>query len=112
METTSTSNYRLYSEQSIDDIRFIELCKEMKMSLQDIKERLELKRSSKQSVQEQEKCLKQARILAKHMKQLEIEIKELKPIFEQLNEDSQEKVSKQITSQSKELMQSLLFLLQ
>jgi DNA-binding transcriptional MerR regulator len=112
VETTSASNYRLYSKQAIDDIRFIEVCKEMKMSLNDIKERIELKRSGKKSIQEQEKCLKQAEILATHMKQLEIEIKELKPIFDRLNEDSQEKVTKHITSQSKALMQSLLFLLQ
>ncbi|MGM0875505.1 MAG: MerR family transcriptional regulator [Bacillota bacterium] len=112
VETTSASNYRLYSEQSIDDIRFIELCKEMKMSLHDIKERIELKNSGKQSMKEQEKCLKHAEILATHMKQLEIEIQELKPIFDQLNEDSQEKISKHITSQSKALMQSLRVLLQ
>jgi MerR family transcriptional regulator, copper efflux regulator len=112
VETTSASNYRLYSEQSIDDIQFIEMCKKMNMSLQDIKERIELKRSGKQSVEEQEKCLKHAEILASHMKRLEIEIKELKPIFDQLSEDSQEKVSKHITSQSKALMQSLLGLLQ
>jgi DNA-binding transcriptional MerR regulator len=112
VETTSASNYRLYSEQAIDDIRFIEVCKEMKMSLNDIKERIELKRSGKKPIQEQEKCLKQAEILATHMKQLEIEIKELKPIFDRLNDDSQEKVTKHITSQSKALMQSLLFLLQ
>ena len=62
VETTSASNYRLYSEQSIEDIRFIELCKEMKMSLREIKERIELKRSSKKISQEQEKCLSQARI--------------------------------------------------
>ncbi|KKI89984.1 hypothetical protein WQ54_22880 [Bacillus sp. SA1-12] len=112
VESTSASNYRLYSEQSVEDIRFIEFCKELNMSLHDIKERLELKRSGKQSGQQQDKCLKQAEILAAHMKQLEIEINELKPIFNRLNEDSQQKVSKQITPQSRALMQSLLFLLQ
>ncbi|WP_299087582.1 MerR family transcriptional regulator [uncultured Metabacillus sp.] len=112
VESTSSSNYRLYSEQSINDIRFIEMCKELNMSLQDIKERLELKRSGRQSGQQQDKCLKQAEILAAHMKQLEIEINELKPIFDRLSKDSQKKVSKQITPQSRALMQSLLFLLQ
>jgi MerR family transcriptional regulator, copper efflux regulator len=113
VESISASNYRLYSKQAIDDIRFIEMCKEMNMSLQDIKERIELKRSSKQSLeeQEQEKCLKHAEILATHMKQLEIEIKELKPIFDQLNADSQERIAKHITLQSQALLQALMILI-
>jgi MerR family copper efflux transcriptional regulator len=111
VETTSASNYRLYSEQSIEDIRFIELCKEMKMSLREIKERIELKRSSKKISQEQEKCLSQARILATHMMQLELEINELSPIFDQLNNDLQEKISSHINVQSRALMQSLSVLL-
>ena len=111
VETTSASNYRLYSEQSIEDIRFIELCKEMKMSLREIKERIELKRSSKKISQEQEKCLSQAKILATHMMQLELEINELLPIFDQLNNDLQEKISSHINVQSRALMQSLSVLL-
>lgn len=111
VEATSASNYRLYSEQSIEDIRFIELCKEMKMSLREIKERIELKRSSKKISQEQEKCLSQAKILATHMMQLELEINELMPIFDQLNNDLQEKISTHINVQSRALMQSLSVLL-
>lgn len=111
VETTSPSNYRLYSEKVVDDIKFIEACKELHMSLQDIKERLELKRSNKQSIEKQETCIKHAEMLATHMKQLEQEILELKPIFDQLNEDSQVEISNHIQSQSKALMQSLQFLL-
>lgn len=112
VETTSAANYRLYSEQSIEDIRFIELCKEMKMSLREIKERIELKRSSEKiSHQQQEKCLSQAKILATHMMQLELEINELLPIFEQLNNELQEKISTHINGRSKALMDSLSVLL-
>ncbi|WP_257535882.1 MerR family transcriptional regulator [Metabacillus litoralis] len=112
VETVSESNYRLYSEKAIEDIRFIEACKELHMSLRDIKERLELKRLDKQSDEKQKQCLKHAEILASHMKQLEQEIKELKPIFDKLNEDSQMKISNQISSQSKALLKTLHLLLQ
>jgi MerR family transcriptional regulator, copper efflux regulator len=112
VETISAANYRLYSEQSVEDIRFIELCKEMKMSLREIKERIELKRSSEKiSQKQQEKCLSQAKILATHMMQLELEINELLPIFEQLNNDLQEKISTHISVQSRALIQSLSVLL-
>lgn len=112
VETTSASNYRLYSEKAIEDIRFIEACKELHMSLQEIKERLELKRSDTRCNDKQKQCLKHAEILASHMKQLEYEIKELKPIFDQLNEDSQMKISDHISSQSKALMKTLNLLIQ
>lgn len=112
IETTSASNYRLYTEKAIDDIRFIEDCKKLNMSLQAIKERLELKRFNKKSAENDEACLKHADLLATHMKQLEYEIKELKPIFEQLSQDSQLEITNRINPQSKALMQSILLLLQ
>lgn len=111
VESTSASNYRLYSVQSIEDIRFIETCKTVNMCLNDIKDRLELKRSGNSEGKEQEMLLKQAEILTKHMKQLEIEINELKPIFDRLNEDSQTMIAKQISPQSMALMQSIMILI-
>ncbi len=107
VEKTSTSNYRLYSDKTIQDIRFIELCKELNMSLQEIKERMEIRRYKSLSEDEQDKCIKFAKLLAAHMKNLEVEIQELKPLFEQLNKDSQAKVTQQISSQSKSLIESL-----
>lgn len=111
IETTSASNYRLYTEKAIEDIRFIEDCKKMNMSLQEIKERLELKRFNNKSVEKDDTCLKHAELLATHMKQLEQEIKELKPIFEQLSQDSQLEITNRINPQSKALMQSILLLI-
>jgi MerR family transcriptional regulator, copper efflux regulator len=78
------------------------------MCLQDIKERLELKRSQ---TNEEDKLIKQAEILAKHMKQLEHEIKELKPIFDKMNGENQEIIASRISPQSMTLMQSLMILL-
>ncbi|WP_226669465.1 MerR family transcriptional regulator [Metabacillus litoralis] len=112
VETTSASNYRLYSEKALDDIRFIESCKKLHLNLQEIKERLELKRLDKKSYEKHETCLRLAELLETHMKQLEHEINELKPIFEQLSEDSQKKISNHINPQSKALMQSIVLLLQ
>jgi DNA-binding transcriptional MerR regulator len=108
VDKTSKSNYRLYSEQALNDIHFIEECKLFNMCLQDIKERLELKRSQ---TNEEDKLIKQAEILAKHMKQLEHEIKELKPIFDKMNGENQEIIASRISPQSMALMQSLMILL-
>ncbi|WP_191560307.1 MerR family transcriptional regulator [Metabacillus idriensis] len=107
-EKTSQSNYRLYSEQALADIHFIEECKVFNMSLQDIKERMELKKSK---TNEEDKLIKQAEILAAHMKQLEHEIKELKPIFDKMNGEKQELIASRISPQSMALMQSLMILL-
>ena len=49
--------------------------------------------------------------MATHMMQLELEINELSPIFDQLNNDLQEKISSHINVQSRALMQSLSVLL-
>ncbi|UAL51672.1 MerR family transcriptional regulator [Bacillus sp. OVS6] len=108
VDKTSKSNYRLYSEQALNDIQFIEECKLFNMCLQDIKERLELKRSQ---TNEEDKLIKQAEILAKHMKQLEHEINELKPIFDKMNGENQEIIASRISPQSMALMQSLMILL-
>ncbi|MGM0922447.1 MAG: MerR family transcriptional regulator [Bacillota bacterium] len=108
VDKTSKSNYRLYSEQALNDIQFIEECKLFNMCLQDIKERLELKRSQ---TNEEDKLIKQAEILANHMKQLEHEIKELKPIFDKMNGENQEIIASRISPQSMTLMQSLMILL-
>lgn len=108
VDKTSKSNYRLYSEQALNDIQFIEECKLFNMCLQDIKERMELKRSQ---TNEEDKLIKQAEILAKHMKQLEYEIKELKPIFDKMNGENQEIIASRISPQSMALMQSLMILL-
>ncbi|KEZ47828.1 MULTISPECIES: MerR family transcriptional regulator [Metabacillus] len=107
-DRTSGSNYRLYSEQALDDIHFIEECKLFNMCLQDIKDRLELKRSQ---TNEEDKLLKQAEILASHMKQLDHEIKELKPIFDKLNGENQEMIASRISPQRMALIQSLMVLL-
>ncbi|MDQ0229761.1 MerR family transcriptional regulator [Metabacillus malikii] len=108
VETTSAANYRMYSDKTIDDLRFIELCKSMNMSLQDIKERIELRHSKNAQRRKDETCIKHAKLLATHMKQLDTEIKELKPIIENLNEDSKAEVAQHITKETKALMQSLM----
>ncbi|MGG3799254.1 MerR family transcriptional regulator [Metabacillus fastidiosus] len=108
---TSASNYRLYSEEAFKDIQFIEKCKKLNMCLVDIKERLELRRREDAMTNEEEICFKQAELLRKHMERLEVEIKDLKPIFEQLNEHSKLEISKQISPQSMALIQSLMILI-
>ncbi len=81
------------------------------MCLVDIKERLELRRREDAITNEEEICFKQAELLRKHMERLEVEIKDLKPIFEQLNEHSKLEISKQISPQSMALIQSLMILI-
>ncbi|MFY4775485.1 MerR family transcriptional regulator [Metabacillus sp. RGM 3146] len=110
-EKTPNSNYRLYSEIALQDIHFIEKCKGLNMCLNDIKERLELKRSSLKDQKEQEIYLKQAEILATHMKQLESEISELKPLFDRLNKEDKIRISKMLSPEKAALLQTLAILL-
>ncbi|MFP3359867.1 MerR family transcriptional regulator, partial [Planococcus sp. SIMBA_143] len=42
----SETNYRFYGKDAIDDIKFIEQCKEMQMTLSQIQQRLTVKKSS------------------------------------------------------------------
>ncbi|MCD7036218.1 MerR family transcriptional regulator [Metabacillus sp. GX 13764] len=110
VEKTSSSNYRLYSENALDDIHFIEKCKELKMSLNEIKDRLEWKRADVLQQAEHEKYLKQAQILASHMKQLEDEITELQPLFDRLSIEEKTRIAKMLSPEKAALLQSLAIL--
>lgn len=101
----SETNYRFYGEDAIDDIRFIEHCKEMQMSLSQIQQRLTVKKSSQVDTEIIHNQVKQ---VMNKMAYLGAELKDIHESVEKLDEETQTKIKKNLSPQTVALIQSLL----
>jgi MerR family copper efflux transcriptional regulator len=84
----SKSNYRIYSDESLIDLKFIEECKSLHYPLDEIRRKLEMKKAKKirdSEVDEHVKAVNQ------QIKQLRSDLFDLLPILENLNEIQKEK---------------------
>lgn len=97
----SKSNYRIYPEASLDDLKMIEEYKQMHYPLHEIKRKLELKHQHRLEDSEVEK---QMEIITNQIKQLKNEISVLLPIISQYKEDP---LSKKLNEEGTALIQSL-----
>lgn len=104
------SNYRLYDEDSLQTLKLVEHYKKMNMPLEDIKDMIVLLNSKTTTVNEiiMEKHVEQ---ISEYMHHLDMEIKELRPILENLNEKQKEIIIKRLSCQGSALAQTLLFLI-
>ncbi|MDE3839218.1 MerR family transcriptional regulator [Bacillus methanolicus] len=102
----TSSNYRYYSQESLEDLRFIETCKKQQLSLQEIKELLERKKQGKQS-----DIVHQANEIANQIHHLKENIEELLPSFESLDEHERNLITKRLSPESISLIHILLMLL-
>lgn len=100
----SKSNYRIYSYQAIDDLKFIEKCKHLHLPLEEIKRKLEMKKL--EEVQEGE-IQKHIQSITQQMKQLQNDLDVLVPLFENLDDTLAESYSKLLNSESKVLIRAL-----
>jgi len=102
-----TSNYRYYSRDSLEILKFIESCKKQNMCLQEIKKELlfRINQEKKSTI------LDQADDLSIQMKKLHQSIENLLPTLEELNECERNNIAKKLSHESITLMQSLLMLL-
>ncbi|WP_240688110.1 MerR family transcriptional regulator [Pseudalkalibacillus hwajinpoensis] len=101
----SDTNYRFYGKDAIEDIRFIEQCKEMQMTLKQIEQRLKIKKSS---LVDTELVRNQVKEVMDKMTYLEAELKEIHESVEKLDDATQMKIKKNLSPQTVALIQSLL----
>ncbi|WP_075981560.1 MerR family transcriptional regulator [Bacillus massilinigeriensis] len=99
------SNYRLYSEESLYDLSFISECKKMHIPLDEIKRKLEMKKSSNLHNGEMEK---QINAVTQQMKQLENDISYLVPLLEKLDDEQKKCLSQKLSSEGAALIKSLM----
>lgn len=100
----SPSNYRFYSEQALEDLKFIEQCKNEHMPLCEIKQRLDMVRSLEK---DNEALKKQAEYLEGRMERLEHDICELLPFFQLLNDGEKRTINHKLSDRSSALINSL-----
>ncbi|MDQ0481099.1 MerR family transcriptional regulator [Guptibacillus hwajinpoensis] len=101
----SDTNYRFYGKDAIEDIRFIEQCKEMQMTLKQIEQRLIVKKSCQVDT---ELVRNQVKEVMDKMTYLEAELKDIHESVEKLDDATQMKIKKKLSPQSLALIQSLL----
>lgn len=101
----SQSNYRIYSDESLDDLKFIEECKRLHYPLDEIKRKLELKKAKKMRDSEVEE---QISAITQQMKQLSSDLSVLLPLMETLSVQQKEKLASKLTLQGTALIESLL----
>lgn len=101
----SKANYRIYSDESLNDLRFIEECKKLHFPLDEIKRKLEMKKAKKIRHSEVEVQVEE---LTQQMKHLVADLSILLPIIETLDEDSKDKYLNELNVHGTALMKSLL----
>ncbi|WP_128894768.1 MerR family transcriptional regulator [Longirhabdus pacifica] len=104
----SESNYRLYHRDSIPRFQRIEWLKKEKYSLEDIKTFLDQWDNIQCNSEIGDKIVK----LEQHMRQLEKELKEIKPFVENLKPSQAKNVYKVLTSRSAACIEAIMLLLE
>ncbi|MFO1442728.1 MerR family transcriptional regulator [Bacillus sp. Bva_UNVM-123] len=101
------SNYRIYSEKALSDLRFIEECKNMHIPLDEIKRKLDLKSKTNMHTGE---VKNQIDAVSKQIRQLRNEISVLLPLMNRLDEEQKDDLSKKLNSEGSSLIKSLMSL--
>ena len=103
----STTNYRLYGNETLQRLKRIEWLKQQKLSLEEIKEML--LQSGK--VSSEEAVTDRLTSLQLHMMQLEREAKAIAPILEQLKPKQARNLLKSLSPQTAACIEALLLLI-
>ncbi|TCS77836.1 MerR family transcriptional regulator [Tepidibacillus fermentans] len=107
--TRSESNYRYYTEKTVEQLKLIEQYKKQHLSLEEIKERLKL--VHEKDMVKIEKLFEKIDQLTQQMKDLESEILKIKPYLEGLNEQQMKVVMKHLSNQGMSFVNVLMILL-
>lgn len=100
----SKSNYRIYTQQDLEDLKFIEECKNLHIPLEEIKRKLEIKKLKEVHEGELKKHIQS---VTQQMKQLQTDLNVLIPLFENLESSQVESYSKLLNTESEVLLKSL-----
>jgi MerR family transcriptional regulator, copper efflux regulator len=101
----SKSNYRIYSDESLRDLKFIEDCKSLHYPLDEIKRKLDMKKDKKIHDSEVEKHVDD---VTQQMQQLQNDLVDLIPVVEKLDNLQKEKFTTNLMMLKSVLMKSLL----
>lgn len=101
----SQNNYRYYHEDALADLKIIEQCQQMKMSLHEIKDRLTVMKSAKVDPSILEKQVDHIR---NEMDHLQYELHEVLHAMETLGDDERKRMLKQASPQALALFQTLM----
>ena len=101
----SHNNYRYYHEESLADLKLIEQCQQMKMTLHEIKDRMNLLKSEQV---DQSALEKQVKHIRNEMKHLHKELDEVLQAMDALGDDDRRRMLKQVSPQALALFQSLM----
>ncbi|WP_307197101.1 MerR family transcriptional regulator [Neobacillus niacini] len=101
----SKSNYRIYSDESLKDLKFIEECKSLHYPLDEIKRKLDMKKDKTIRDSEVEKHVN---TVSQQMQQLQNDLFDLIPIIEKLDDLQKEKLTSNILMLKSVLTNSLL----
>ncbi|MCA1062682.1 MerR family transcriptional regulator (plasmid) [Cytobacillus spongiae] len=100
----SRNNYRYYHEDALADLKLIEQCQQMNMTLNEIKDRLMVMKS----VEVDPAILKkQVEHIRSEMDHLQNELHEVLLAMENLEDDERKRVLKQVSPQASALFQTL-----
>jgi MerR family transcriptional regulator, copper efflux regulator len=103
--TRSNSNYRYYDGSALKNLKVIEQCQQMHMTLGEIKQRLTLKKVKSiddKAFEEQVEHIKN------EMAHLNGEIKDILQVADNLGEEDKKKILNRISPQAAALLQSLV----
>jgi MerR family copper efflux transcriptional regulator len=104
----SESNYRFYTKEAIEDIKFIEQCKKMHMTLNEIKQRYDIRKSSKL---DEEVILNQIEHVKNEVDYLQTELKEIYDVLEKLNDKERKSIVNKLSPQMLALFPALAIFL-
>jgi MerR family transcriptional regulator, copper efflux regulator len=101
----SKSNYRIYSDESLQDLKFIEECKSLHYPLDEIKRKLDMKKDKTIRDSEVEKHVN---AVTQQMQQLQNDLFDLTPFIEKLDDVQKEKFATNLMMLKSVLKESLL----
>lgn len=104
----SETNYRYYPEESIERLQLIDALKKQHLTLEEIKERLQIIQNQPDAADE---IVDKIEHLQEEMKHIQEELLELKPLLKQLNEQQIKLMTKPLAQQGYTLLHTLAILL-
>jgi len=104
----SETNYRYYPEESLEHLRLINALKKQHLTLEEIKEWLQIIKNQPVAVDE---IVDKIEHLQEQMKHIQEEVLELKPLLKQLNEQQIKLMTKPLAQQGYALLHALAILL-
>ncbi|MED4971283.1 MULTISPECIES: MerR family transcriptional regulator [Parageobacillus] len=104
----SETNYRYYPEESIERLRLIDALKKQHLTLEEIKERLQIIQNQPDAADE---IVDKIEHLQEEMKHIQEELLELKPLLKQLNDQQIKLMTKPLAQQGYTLLHTLAILL-